>query len=116
MVGRRIDVPAAELEAIAVAGEVREVPAVDAVAPGHRVLDLDRRQKLPGVEAVVDVVPQPGSAHPAAGAGALLDTETIGALAVLAGIAVREAVQVQDQVVARCALQLEARLVAIVND
>ena len=83
--GRQVHVAAAQLEAVAVTGVVRDVPAVEAVALGHAVLDHDRREELPGVQPVVGVVPQPRAAHDVAGAGALLDGQAVSALAVVAG-------------------------------
>src|SRR6185369_6325432 len=103
------------LEAVAVAGEVRDAPPVVAVAVGDAALDGDRRGEAPRVEAVVDVVPQPGPAHDVAGAAALLDAQAVGALTVLARVPVVVAVEVDDLVVGRAALQLEPGLVVVVR-
>lgn len=78
----------AELEAVAVAFEAFEVPAVDAVAPGVNFLHRYGGAELEKVETVVDVVPQAGVAEDVALAGAFLAGESIGALAVFAGVTV----------------------------
>lgn len=49
-------VAASELEAVAVALEIREPPTVDSVAPSDRIDDGDLALELPEIEAVVDVV------------------------------------------------------------
>lgn len=113
MVRRRV-VRDAQLEAVAVALERAEAPAVVAVAPGVDLLDGDGGREHVEVEAVVDVVPEPGVAQHVAIALALLAREAVGALAVLARVAVAVRVEVQDGVVGRGALELEARLVVVV--
>ena len=76
------DAPAAQLEAVAVALERGVVPAVLAVAEGPGVLDGDRRGELPQVEPVVRVVVEARAGDPVAGAGAELDGDAVGVLAV----------------------------------
>lgn len=112
--GRAGVVAAAELEAVAVALEVGEVPAVDAVAPGNGVLDGDGRAEfpeivrtvctadsvgLPEVQAVVDVLPQPGAYQDVARARAFLDADTVGALAVFTRVPVAIRIQIENSVV-----------------
>lgn len=114
MVRRRV-VRDAQLEAVAVALERAEAPAVVAVAPRVDLLDGDGRREHEQVEAVVDVVPEPGVPQHVALALARLAREAVGALAVLARVAVAVGVEVEDGVVGRGALELEARLVVVVG-
>lgn len=133
---------AAELVPVAVALEGGEVPAVEAVAPRDGVLDCDggcelpavvsgqhvllitlfssrgfcRGVSLPEVKTVVDVVPQTSSLDDVARAAALLARKAIGALPILARVAVHVRVQVEDLVVADAALHLEPGLVVVVRD
>jgi hypothetical protein len=67
------------------------------------------------VKAVVDVVPEAGVAEHVASARAALAGKAVGALAVLARVAVAVGVQVEDGVVGRGALELEAGLVVVVG-
>lgn len=114
MVRRRV-VRDAQLEAVAVALERAEAPAVVAVAPRVDLLDGDGGREHEEVEAVVDVVPEPGVPQHVALARARLAREAVGALAVLARVAVAVRVEVEDGVVRRGALELEARLVVVVG-
>lgn len=105
----------AQLEAVAVALKGREAPSVDAVAPSVDLLERDGRRKHVEVQAVVDVLVEPGVAQDVARAGARLAGEAVGALAVLAGVAVAVRVEVLDRVVGRGTLELEASLVVVVG-
>jgi hypothetical protein len=98
VVGRRV-VGDAELETIAIAVEVLEAPAVEAIAPSIYFLQSDRRTELEEVEAVVDVVPQAGVAERVAFARAFFASEPVGGFAVLARVAVAVGVEVGDCVV-----------------
>ena len=63
---------------------------------------------IPQVQSVVDVVPESGAAQHVALALALLAGEPVGALAVLARVAVQIRIEVQDGVVGGGALELES--------
>ncbi|CAM5454675.1 hypothetical protein SCYAM73S_01258 [Streptomyces cyaneofuscatus] len=107
---------AAELEAVAVALEGGVVPAVDPVPVRPTALDPDRAGPLPEVDAVVGVVVEPRADDLVSGAGAELDGEAVGVLAVVPGVVVAVRVQVLDQVVRRAlAAQREAGVAVAVG-
>lgn len=114
MVGRGV-VLDAELEAVAVTLERAEAPAVVAVAPGVHLLQGDGGAEHVQVKTVIDVVPETGVAEDVALTLALLAGETVGALTVLAGVTVAVRVEVDDNVVGRGTLELEASLVVVVG-
>lgn len=68
--------------------------SVVAVAPRVDLFDGDGRCEHEEVEAVVDIVPEPGVAEHVARALARLAREAVGALAVLAWVAVAVGVEV----------------------
>lgn len=114
MVGHRV-ARDAELEAVAIAVELGEAPAVDAVAPRVDLVDGDGGPKHVQVQAVVDIVPEPRVAQHVALARPFLAGEAVGALAILARIAVAIRVQVDDRIVLGRALKLKARFVVVVR-
>lgn len=115
MVRRRV-VSNSQLEPIPIAVEVREIPLVEPVAPGVDLLHRHRRAEHVQIQAVVDVVPQARVAEHIALTGTLFAREAVGALAVLAWVAVAVGVQIDDGVVGRGALELETRFVVVVRD
>lgn len=115
MVRRRV-VSNAQLEPIAIAVEIREIPLVEPVAPSVNFLHRHRRAEHEQIQAVVDVVPQACVAEHIALAGTFFAREAVRAFAVLAGVAVAVGVQVDDGIVGRGALQLESGFVVVVRD
>lgn len=113
---RRWVVSNSQLEPIAIAVEIREIPLVEPVAPSIHLLHRHRRAEHVKIQAVVDVVPQARVAEHITLAGTLFAREAVGALAVLAWVPVAVGVQVNDGVVGRGALELETRFVVVVRD
>lgn len=114
MVRRRV-VGNTELEAISVAIEFLEVPAVEAVAPGVDLLQGNGRAEHEKIEAVIDVVPQASIAEDIAFARAFLAGKSIRALSILARIAIAVRVKVDDCVVRGSTLELEACLIVVMG-
>jgi hypothetical protein len=114
VVGGRV-VRDAEFEAVSVALEGGEAPAVEAVAPCVDFFEGYSGTELIEVETVVDVVPETRVAEDVALAGSFLACEAIGGLAVLAWVAVAVGVKIDDSVVGRCALELKTGLVVVVR-
>ena len=114
VVSRRV-VRDAQLEAIPVTLKGAEAPPVVAVAPGVDLLQHHGGGKHEEIQPVVDVVPQPRVAEDVALARAALAGEAVGALAVLARVAVAVRVEVEDRVVGGGAFELEARFVVVVG-
>lgn len=98
MVCRRI-VGNPELEPVAVAVEVVEIPAVETVPPGVDLFHGDRGAEHEEVEPVIHVVPQTGVPQTVALTGAFFAGESVSGFAVFAWVAVAVRIKVDDCVI-----------------